>query len=541
MAMADGRSLNRAAGSPSDSDAPDRVETVDPWLLAGLPGGLTLATYLTTPHAALYRLVVDVLLDAQQRSLTGVRHDELPALLRSAVSAAGTADPERLVAEPGLDLDARMRQLVGWGVVDSWQDRAVRDEDFLRNLTRYQLTSRAARFHQAVRALDEPDVAGLVANLAPAVLHNQLDIMQDALPADPGRVAEAWAVVASTIEQMASAAAGWQATLAGALAGAPTPEKVAVLQGTLSRYVEVWGSGVDVHGSLVGTAAAHLLAAPDADWRRAALHTLGADTAEADVETHVGQYRTTLRTVAGWFAGPDSQAVRLRRQMRDAIAPLVRGRRAVAAVGGNLTRRAELLGLAGRLDRAVDDDQAWRTWCTGTGLFSARHLARASPDPAGNPAAVSFWAAEPVPVEVRLRTQGPRALTGTAARIADRGAGRQAARWDAARRREVDARVRAALLARSGTRLSEWTDVEPAELGILLRLLATLSGRRPDASGWRTARTPDGQWELRSEPPPVGAPAAVVHARTGRLVHPDVRLVLATAATVTDAAARGRS
>jgi len=89
--------------------------------------------------------------------------------------------------------------------------------------------------------------------------------------------------------------------------------------------------------------------------------------------------------------------------------------------------------------------------------------------------------------------------------------------------------------------LSVWTDVVPAELVILLRLLATLSGRRPDASGRRTARTPDGQWELRSEPPPVGAPAAVVHARTGRLVHPDVRLVLATAATVTDAAARGRS
>ncbi len=62
----------------------DEGSGVDLWQLAGLPGGLRLASYLTASGpgmAAQYRLIVDVLLDQQQQTLTGVPHDTLAALV----------------------------------------------------------------------------------------------------------------------------------------------------------------------------------------------------------------------------------------------------------------------------------------------------------------------------------------------------------------------------------------------------------------------------------------------------------------------------
>ena len=115
------------------------------------------------------------------------------------------------------------------------------------------------------------------------------------------------------------------------------------------------------------------------------------DAAEARVEALLPGYRATMTTLRTWFAGADGQARRLRRQMRDAIAPMVRGRRTLAAVGGHVSRRAELLALASSLERCRDDAEAWRLWCTRTGLFAARHLALEAPEPGGPTGSLSFW------------------------------------------------------------------------------------------------------------------------------------------------------
>jgi hypothetical protein len=88
------------------------------------------ASYLTAQHAAHYRLIVDVLLEQQQHSLTGIARADLDSLLaRKLVDATGDAS----LMSDGFDLDDRMKSLTAWSVVDTWQDRAVRDEDFLRN------------------------------------------------------------------------------------------------------------------------------------------------------------------------------------------------------------------------------------------------------------------------------------------------------------------------------------------------------------------------------------------------------------------------
>jgi hypothetical protein len=55
----------------------------DAWELAGFPGRLNVAAYLTADQlAAQYRVLVDVLLDAQEQSLTGVGRDDLLAAVR---------------------------------------------------------------------------------------------------------------------------------------------------------------------------------------------------------------------------------------------------------------------------------------------------------------------------------------------------------------------------------------------------------------------------------------------------------------------------
>ena len=64
----------------------------DAWELAGFPGRLDVAAYLTADQlAAQYRVLVDVLLDAQEHSLTGVGRDELLAAVRDRIADATDA------------------------------------------------------------------------------------------------------------------------------------------------------------------------------------------------------------------------------------------------------------------------------------------------------------------------------------------------------------------------------------------------------------------------------------------------------------------
>lgn len=510
----------------------------DLWQLAGLPGGLRLASYLTATGAGMaaqYRLIVDVLLEQQQHTLTGVPHDTLIALVTErAERLAGLETATRLLAD--LRLQDRMNQLVDWQVVDAWDERPVREEDFLRNSSRYQLTQTAAQFHRAVTDLGSDQASSVAATFAPAVLRAQLTSMLATLGTDPSEVGAAWSIVKTTLDAMSSAAGNWQSELAGALAGAPDSAKVTVLHDTLTRYVDMWGAGVDSHSEALAADATLLLNLDRAtDWRDVALQSLGAQATDEALEQLVVQYQATLARVLSWFGGRDSQARRLRRQMRDTIAPMIRGQRTLAAVGGHVSRRAELLSLASALESSPDDDAAWSLWARATGLFSARHLGLSSPQPASPAGAVSFWDAEPCPIEQRLRRQGPRSQTGRPARITDRSAGRAAARAQAALKREAEAQTRSAILGRSGLRLSEWTGLDDPQLDTLLMMLAALAAGGPDG-GVRHAQTGDQLWELRADPPPAGAPAAVIHTPNGRLVHPDLQLTMTAVADAASAA-----
>ncbi|MBV9793756.1 MAG: DUF2397 family protein [Actinobacteria bacterium] len=512
------------------------------WPAAGTPGRLAVASYLTAPAgaAAQYRLIVDALLDEQTRSLAGVSRSGLETLLRNRAPEPLTGRPPGGKMEP-LPLSDRLDQLVAWGVAVTWPGPA--DEPW------YQLSADAARLHTAVQSLgpDAPAArpgASAAASAAPPVLAAQLARLAEAIPGDPAAATQAWSALRTTLAAMTEAAAAWRAGLAAAQAGAPDPARVAARQDALRRYLDVWGGGVDRHGPSIAAQAAQLLEAGPPAWRPAALHSLGAAVPDDRLAALLDDYRATLNALLTWFGPGDNAARRLRRQLRDVLLPLTGGHRSPAAVRGQLSARADLLALAGALERSPSDDAAWSLWSAATGLFAARHLPHPTPQPAGPAGAVSFWTAEPAPVTAALGsaasaadpgprpgTEGPVAAQASqVARLTDRSAARAAARAAFAAEQVAAGATEQAIQARSGLRLSAWTGLDAAQLDVLLSFLAVLAGARPGPDGSRTIRTPDGRWTVRADPTPDGAPPpAVIRTPAGQLIHPDLRLTITTA------------
>ena len=280
-------------------------------------------------NAAQFRLIVDVVADEQGQSLTGVSREQLPGLLSARLPVALYADLEPV-------LDARLRQLVLWGTFESWQDEARSDEDFLRNRERFQLTERGAAVNRLARAVEgQGQVASSTAVLAPPILATQAALALEALTAQ--RYADAAATIAlvqTTLADMAQTASVWQSRLAATIGGVPDEDKVRRLRQTVTDYVDMWGAGVDVHSASISDSARRLLDSDPETWRRLAVHRLPDDASEATVTAVADEVRDAIRVLDTWFSGPHSQARRLRRQIRDAVVPLVRSHRTLLAMGG---------------------------------------------------------------------------------------------------------------------------------------------------------------------------------------------------------------
>jgi uncharacterized protein (TIGR02677 family) len=495
----------------------------DAWELAGFPGRLNVAAYLTADQlAAQYRVLVDVLLDAQEQSLTGVGRDDLLAAVRERIAAATDhATADRLTDPDVFDLDKRMHALHQWGVVIRWQDKAKTEADFIRTRDRFQLTSEAADLHRWLRRkIDEDAVATSAAAFAPAIIAERLDEAVDALAArDHARAAQSWAQVRTTLKDMAEAASIWQSRMASALAGAPDEEKMRRLRETLMAYVTVWGAGVDSYSPRIRDGLRRLRGqATDADWRAMAMTGLDAGTPEETVQAIAQASADAIEILAVWFGESGGQALRLRRQVRDAVTPLLRGSRALLATGGRVTRRAELLRIASAIESAATEDDAWQVWCAATGLWSARHLGGIPDEPADAAARTSFWAAPAVPVSVILRKRGSQSVKGRPAQVPNRREARRAARAAAARQRESAEAADQALAARSGLHLADWARVASAEeASIVWDVLTSVLRAAPDSLGVRTAYTEDDRWKVVAHPAPRDRREAVLAFPEGHL------------------------
>ncbi|MDQ1019869.1 DUF2397 domain-containing protein [Streptomyces afghaniensis] len=506
------------------SHAGSAVE-VDAWALAGLPGRVRFASYLTVRNSAPYRLIVDVLLEAQARSLTGVARVDLPRLLREhAAERYGEGVVEGLLREDALELDQKMTQLSKWGTVESWQDRAELETDFLRNRERYQLTQSAAELHRFVVAQEQAqhDTSTSVL-LGPALIAKHVEeFCSAALGRDHETADTAWAQVQLTLSDMQRAAHRWQSAMAHGLSGAPSADKIESLTTLLRNYVDVWGASVDLHTPAIGALALRVTEVDADSWRAIALHRLGAEAPDDVLADAVRELTDASATLKVWFCGRDNESRRLRRQVRDAVPDVLRSHRTLLSVGGAVSRRAEVMALAGELERAEDDHAAWSLWQRATGLYQPVHLILSAPDAA--PAGSSFWEAPPAAVDRRLRARGHQALKGTPGRIPDLSQARAVARSKAAQARRELAEAEEGVLRRSGQPLSMWGELTDAEGTLLWELLSTARAgtRHPDGS--RSASTEDTRWQIRMLPAPEVASSAIIQLPEGVVVLDDVTL-----------------
>ena len=488
---------------------------LDPWGMLGLPAQIPPASFLTSPNAAQYRLIVRILADQQTHSLTGVSHDDVVRLVREQLRDHDAAD---LVES--MNIDDRLSQLVAWGTCEAWQDKAETEADFLRNRSRYQLTEAGAYLNEVAQRIEaELGLGSTAALMAPGVLADLVEATVDAIQqGDMARANTTYAQVQNTLDVMAQTASAWQSKLAAALGGPPDEAKVTRLMETILAYVDAWGSGVDAYSVRITTAVPILEALPQQTWHRVALARVGSSAPDHTIDEVTNELSGVSATLRRWFCGVSPQAVRLRRQMRDAIAPVLRSHRTLLAVGGTLSRKADLVRLAHAVEAASDQDEAWMIWARATSLYAARHLTRQAPE-IDRELRTSMWEAPPVPISARLRAQGHRSLSGRAARIPDLSKARLAARAEAARDRVEQARAEENLVRRSGTSLSAWEPLDATQTELFLDFLS-LAREGRDPSGELTGRSTDGRWTIRFTPadPPS---TAVIRTPDGRLALTD--------------------
>ncbi|MBF6439261.1 DUF2397 domain-containing protein [Nocardia cyriacigeorgica] len=487
---------------------PEAVGT-DPWA-AYLPGQELIPAYLTSRFAAQYRTIVDVMLEAQDTSLTGMSHDEVSTRLWAWVSerAGSSETADRLTHEDVFALDARLDRLVQWGVLTRWQEPARTGEDFLRRRDRFQLTPTAARLHTfwtLELSTDEDAAADLT--LAPRAIHDRLREFAAAI-ADlryPAAAAEFQQII--TLHQgMALAARTWQRSLAHALSGGPDPDKQEVLWRTLQSYIGMWGEQVDIYSPTIADTITDLKPMlTEQVWHACVRGALPADTAAEIVDTQILRWVRTWDALGQWFSGGEGQARKLRRQLRDLVAPWARNMHILMDTGGALTRRAELLALARAIERAPDDATAWQMWDTAVGDFPARHLLIAAEG--ADEHTVSWDDAAPAPVTGRFREHGHRAAVGKQTKAVDHSAGRAAARRARAAAIAERRAAEVGLRSRSGTHLAEWGPLSQSEFQLLLDFLSVSRVRRGEQTG--TAVTDDGRWQVTLTAPQDGATVAL--------------------------------
>lgn len=487
---------------------------VDQWA-SYLPGPDLVPAYLVVKYAAQYRAVVDVLLEAQDTSLTGLSYDDVRARVAAYLAGRVPADAvEDMVAEDRFNLEARLDQLVRWGVLTRWQEPARTGEDFLRKRERYQLTPKAARLHTFwTEDLHAEEASAADLTLAPRAIYDRLAVFADAITGRRYRdAATEYQVVISLHHGMATAARTWQRSLAHALSGGPDPDKQEVLWRTLRSYIGMWGEQVDVHSPRIAalmTQCTPMLT--DSVWR-ACCRTALEDADDDQVLMQAQRWQRTWSALTAWFEGSEGQARRLRRQLRDLVTPWARNMHILMDTGGTVTRRAELLRLARAIERAPDDETACRLWDTATGLFAARHLLL--PSDAADDHTRSWLDAPPAPVTARFREHGVRAAVGRRAQLPDYSTGRAAARRARAAALAARAEAEAALRRRSGTRFTKWAPLSQAELDLLLEFLGVA---RADDGAVRTGVTGDGRWRVTLTAPTAEATTVSLSSPRGRL------------------------
>ncbi|MFI2473502.1 TIGR02677 family protein [Nocardia xishanensis] len=458
------------------------------------------------------------------RYLTADERDDYIAImshfttsLLADMSAATAA--EQLTAA-GIPLSAevvenRCKQLVRWGnLVTSLRDARVNTvADYLKARSRYQVSSLGGRVHRgALEIMAATDGAREVAR----ELLGQIAAALDEIPAllaagHTGDQSERLAGIVTTVfnnqRLFTASVTDFYAYLSGVLTRFDLGgDEYTHFKTLLLDYVDLINADVNRHAPLIAGALDHVLGRMDE--LLTTLDTLpGLDLGDdVAVERSAGRSRQDWEQLHAWYSGSDSGPGQLRNAAHQALGQLIaNAKRILDSSRTGYSRRADLLRLAGLLDRSSDED-AGRLFTAAFGVWPARHLGLGpdEPDPRVTPT-TSWTAADPIDVPVSLRERGDRVARGRSSRVPDSTADRTvveaAARADAERLRQAAAEL-AACGDLDGARLS------PAARTVLLeelaRLLTVLTDTAIDVSitnddlGLILTATPGGRTRIES-------------------------------------------
>jgi uncharacterized protein (TIGR02677 family) len=485
-------------------------------------------SFLVSSRTEIYQPIVRVLFEARQASRMA---------LTTAEVAAELADHDALRFHALEHLDAYLRQLHLWRVVDRNEQRGVDYtslEEYYRGRVTWDLTDAAV---QVSRFLETFTPAGdRPGSLGPERLrhvHGELAALVALLdvPAPAaGRALQAFTNLGAAVDALRAGVMAFMATLQAARsAGGAVDEAlfIAYRNGVTEhledfrvarrRYAQpvvAMIERLESDGQLDRLLALAASAEGAYDFRRSEREMRA--VRERDL-------RLAWRGVRDWFvgagAGRESPGQRLAEVLRGAIGWIAQSyRRLTEQAQSRVDVVAEFVALAHLFDRQPSDDDCHAVATGAFGLFGARHVALTEPEPeltSGRP-----WPDIPdellpeVPLHLRSPDKG--APRGRSAALPDATAARERATVERARQRERSKRLLARFVALGTVPLSQLPRLDGEELRALREWLAAAIGDPAPAGQPRRGRSPDGLALVTLTPQP-SAGRTTIHTMHGTL------------------------
>ncbi|MGY1836276.1 TIGR02677 family protein [Blastococcus sp. SYSU DS0510] len=425
------------------------------------------------------------------------------------------------------EVAVRCGQLEEWGnLVRSVRDsRVATVADFLRSRSRYQASKLGGRVHRQVDDLLRAtsgvrDVARELLGDMVERLDRILDKITDASEVGPDADAIAADVTSVFTSQQLfkDSVTDFYAYLNQVLSRYDLAgEEYAGFKDLLLTYVDLITADVARHAPVV-TARLALLER-HLDTLLTVLDSLPTMTNPdgSAAERSPGRVSSDWEEFAAWYTGHAGRSgpAQLRTAAEQALAQLLaNAKRMLAAAGTGVSRRTDLLRLAGWFAEA-GPEEAHRLFAAAFGAYPARHVVLGPEEITGRgagEATTSWFDADPVPVPVSLRERGDRAARGRTSRVPDPSAERELLRAEA----EADAardRAAAAELVAAGRLVG--AQLTPAARDLVLDRLGEMFAAGQDVTEALTWTDDDLGFVLRAEPTP--GKATVIAAPDGEL------------------------
>lgn len=422
---------------------------------------------------------------------------------------------------PVAEVELRCRQLEEWGnLVRSMRDaRVATVSEWLRSRSRYQVSKLGGRVHRQIdevlRASDGArEVARELLGQTVSTLDRILQVLTAGQPFDIDALAGDVTTVFNNQRLFTESARDFYAYLHQVLSRYDLAGgEYAAFKALLLEYVDLITADVARHAPAVADRLERITL--HLDELLAALATLPtlAGPGEGPVERSPGRSAADWEGLVSWYTGRGGRSgpSQLRAAAEQALGQLIaNAKRILAAAGTGVSRRADLLRLAGWFAEA-DTDDAHRIFAAAFGAFPARHLLFGPEESDGRAgASTSWWDSAPVDVPVSLRERGDRTARGRTARVPDPGLDREMLLAEA----EEEARRKAAAaaeLAAAGNLNGSW--ISPAARDLLLDRLGDLLAIAQDLT--RPATSTDSDLGLVLSAVPDSTAVTVIHADDG--------------------------